>query len=227
MSSPTSVIPTGSTPRSSADPVSGTADAPPIELEVKAVVSDPVAVMALLASRGAVVGFLGLMEDRRFDRAGELARRDEVLRVRTFRYSDGRVVAALSWKGRVSVTPDGYKRRPELEYRLESGESEPAALCRALGFDEVHRIDRRVAYLSLAGATLRLEWYPRMDVLLEIEGTPASIEAAIVATGIPRDRFSADPLAAFVARFVERTGRSAVLSLEELGSDTPTWAAAS
>ena len=186
-------------------------------------VPEPAALMAVLAARGAVAGFTGLMEDRRFDRSGELEGRDEVLRVRTFHHPEGRREATVSWKGPVTVTTDGYKRRPELEYRLESGEREPAALFRALGFDEVHRIDRQVAYLALVGATLRLEWYPRMDVLLEIEGPPASIEAAIAATGIPRDRFCADPLAAFAARYAERTSRPAVLSLRELGRDIPTW----
>ena len=53
----------------------------------------------------------------------------------------------------------------------------------------------------LAGATLRIEWYPRMDVLMEVEGTPAAIEAIIAATGIARAEFTSDALAAFTARY--------------------------
>lgn len=57
----------------------------------------------------------------------------------------------------------------------------------------------------------RIETYPQMDVLLEVEGSPASIERAIAVTGLPRDAFSGEPLAAFVARF-EARGRSALLA---------------
>ena len=110
-------------------------DSPPIELEVKAVVPEPVPLVARLIAHGAVPGFSGLMVDRRFDRAGELAARDHVLRVRTFYHPDGRVEAKVSWKGPASTTPNGYKRRPELEYDVRSADSEPAALFRELGYE--------------------------------------------------------------------------------------------
>ena len=61
-------------------------------------------------------------------------------------------------------------------------------------------------------ATARLERYPRMDVLVEVEGEPAAIERAIVASGIPRSAFTAESLAEFVRRFQERTGVPAELS---------------
>src|SRR2546426_5915111 len=44
-------------------------------------------------------------------------------------------------------------------------------------------------FRSLGQAVLRLEWYPAMDVLLEVEGEPSEIEHAIAATGLARDRF--------------------------------------
>ncbi|MEO8449945.1 MAG: hypothetical protein ABI647_09155 [Gemmatimonadota bacterium] len=203
------------------------ADSPPIELELKAVVPEPAVVVVRLLARGAVPGFSGLMVDRRFDRAGELTGRDEVLRVRTYHYSEGRAEAQVGWKGPATVTAEGYKRRPELEYECRSKDADPAALFRALGYEEIHRIDRQVRYLTLAGATLRLEWYPRLDVLLEVEGAPVSIEAAIAATGLPRNSFTAEPLADFAARFARNTGRPAILSLRELGGERPSWESAS
>jgi hypothetical protein len=65
---------------------------------------------------------------------------------------------------------------------------------------------------------VRFEQYPRMDVLLEVEGSPDAIEDAIAATGIPRALFSDERLLDFVARFEERTGLDAALSDRELAN---------
>ena len=183
------------------------------ELELKAVVDDAAALHARLAAGGAVAGFAGRMEDRRYDRAGELTARDEVVRVRTFHHRDGPVEARVSWKGPTGRAPGGYKRREEIELAAEGAES-PGALLERLGYSVVHAIDRDVEYFTLAGATLRLERYPRMDLLLEIEGDAATIERAIAATGIPRAAFTPDTLADFAARYEARTGRTAVLAGE-------------
>jgi hypothetical protein len=80
-----------------------------------------------------------------------------------------------------------------------------------------------VEYFHLGGTTLRLEWYPRMDVLLEIEGDPAGIEAALRATGMPRTEFTAESLVSFAARYGARTGRPAVLALEPPMAEPPSW----
>lgn len=189
------------------------------ELEVKAVVAEPALLRVRLASAGAVAGFAGRMEDRRYDRAGELTARDEVLRVRTFRHGGGRVEARVSWKGPTSRAAGGYKRREEIELAAEGAEP-PGLLLERLGYTVVHAIDRDVEYFTLAGATLRLERYPRMDVLLEIEGAAAAIERAVAATGIPRAAFTADALADFAARYETRTGRAAVLAGEVASSAT-------
>ena len=76
----------------------------------------------------------------------------------------------------------------------------------------LHAIDREVEVLELGGAALRLERYPRMDPLLEVEGEPAAIEGAIRASGIDRAAFTAESLADFVRRFESRTGTPAVLA---------------
>ena len=70
---------------------------------------------------------------------------------------------------------------------------------------------------------VRLEWYPRMDVLIEIEGDQPGIEAALCATGLPRTGFSADPLAVFAERFASRTGTPAALATSELAGESPSW----
>lgn len=184
------------------------------ELELKAVIPDPDALRARLGASGARVRFHGRMSDRRFDRAGELAARDEVLRVRSYRYPDGRIESILGWKGPVQRSPDGYKQREELELPIApaGASATPQALLAALGYDVIHAIDRDVEIYDVRGATVRLERYPDMDPLLEVEGAPAAIEGAIEATGIRRDAFTAESLADFVRRFEARTGRAAVLA---------------
>lgn len=181
------------------------------ELELKALVHDPEDVRRRLRAAGAVPRFMGRMTDLRYDRAGELATRDEVLRVRTFHHPDG-VEAILAWKGPTMRSPDGYKLREEIELPVSRAAAEPGRLLAALGYRPVHAVERDVEVYRLGDATARLEIYPRMDVLLEVEGEPAAIEHAIAASGIPRSEFTAEPLAEFVRRFEERSGQAAVLA---------------
>jgi adenylate cyclase class IV len=161
------------------------------ELELKACVDDPAALEAALLRAGAELVFRGEMHDRRFDHGGALEARDEVLRLRTYRGTT--YYGKLAWKGPVSVR-GGYKRREEHEARLEAPDAALAILER-LGYEVVMRIDR----------------YPAMDVLVEVEGEPAAIERAIPATGIPRDRFLPESLRFFMAAYERRTGRAAVI----------------
>ena len=182
------------------------------ELELKAVVGDPAALRARLVAAGARQRFRGRMSDLRYDRNGELMSRDEVLRVRTYHHGDDRTEAVLGWKGPVRRSPEGYKQREEIELTVAGGAS-PHGLLRALGYDVVHTVDRDVELLDLDGAAVRLEQYPRMDPLLEVEGDPGAIERAIRATGIDRAAFTPDSLADFVRRFEARTGTPALLAV--------------
>ena len=160
------------------------------------------------------------MSDRRFDRAGELTARDQVLRVRSYHQAGGRIESVLAWKGPAHLSA-GYKVREELELAVAGEPDRPEALLRALGYEVVQAIDRQVEIYRLEGATLRLETYPRMDPLLEVEGEPVAIERAIEATGIPRGEFTAEPLTGFVLRFETRTGQSAVLARDEIAGTKP------
>jgi adenylate cyclase class IV len=163
-----------------------------------------------------------MMIDVRYDRSGELASRDEVLRLRLFRDPAGER-AVLAWKGPASISSEGLKIRRELEYEIRSASAPPAAFPEALGYLPVFTIERYVEYYRLGTADARLEWYPRMDTLIEIEGDVEGIEAGIQATGIPRAAFTPEPLSVFAVRFALRTGTAAAMTLAELAPEHPLW----
>jgi adenylate cyclase class IV len=193
------------------------------ELELKTVVPEPAALRARLLAAGATLIFRGVMEDRRYDRDGALLSRDEVLRIRRFIESGGSSEAELTWKGRTHRSLDGYKVREELNCRIGAGAETVGSIVEALGYRVTQAIDRYVELYTLAGAVLRVEWYPRMDVLLEVEGSPTAIEAAVAATGLPRDGFTAEMLTDFVLRYDARGGKRAVLALADLAGERPAW----
>jgi adenylate cyclase class IV len=163
------------------------------------------------------------MTDTRFDRGGELIARDQLLRLRRLVSADGGETVHLTWKGPTSVDPDGHKARRELEYAIHSEQVPPEALLEELGFWPVFRIERYVEYFHLGPAELRLEWYPRMDTLIEVEGTAEAIEQGIRATGLAREAFTAESLTAFVERFNARNQAPAALDTADLGLEAPSW----
>lgn len=182
------------------------------ELELKAVVPDADELRRRLQAAGAKLVRAGRMSDRRFDRDGELAAKDEVLRIRSADFGPDGHGAQLDWKGPTRIADGGYKVRAEIECPLSGAADDLELILAALGYQVAFAIDRDVEYFELDGAILRLERYPHMDDLLEVEGQPAAIEAAIGVTGIPRAEFSADALAEFVMRFELRTGETARVS---------------
>ncbi|HEX2602999.1 MAG TPA: class IV adenylate cyclase [Gemmatimonadaceae bacterium] len=187
------------------------------EVELKAVVDDLALRRKRLEDAGAALSFEGKISDRRYDlMSGELSRRDEVLRVRRYENREGSRVF-LDWKGPTEIR-DVYKVREEITTPLEDLESF-ARILERLGFQIVGEIDRFIAQYQVRGATVRFETYPRMDVLVEVEGTPETIEAAIEVLGMPRGVFSSDRLAAFVERFEERTGVRAAINDKEMVAD--------
>jgi adenylate cyclase class IV len=179
------------------------------ELELKAVVADPERLRSRLREAGAELRSGGRMVDVRYDRDGELTLRDEVLRARTYRHAEGGVDFVLAWKGPTQRSPDGYKLREEVELSIGA---DPGHLLQALGYRPVYVIEREIEVWHLGQATARLERYPRMDVLVEVEGEPAAIERVVAASGIPRDEFTAESLTEFVRRYEERTGAPAELA---------------
>jgi predicted adenylyl cyclase CyaB len=184
------------------------------EFELKSVVDDVDRRRRAVERGGATLEFEGRLEDRRYDTADRaLTRRDEVLRLRTYRDTRG-ARTTLDWKGPRSVQ-QGYRVREELNVNAEPVET-TAAILDNLGYEIVKAVDRWIAQYTLGAAIIRFERYPRMDDLVEVEGEPHAIERAIDVLGISRDSFNADALTDFVARYERRTGEAAAVCDEEL-----------
>lgn len=184
------------------------------EVELKSLVPDLAGARARLERKGARLVFEGRLEDRRYDSPTRaLAGIDHVIRVRIYRDAGG-VRGSLDWKGPTRYD-DGYKVRDEISTSVGDPHALSLVLER-LGYVVTREIDRQVAQYELGGAVIRFERYPRMDDLVEVEGSPAQIEAAIVALELPRAGFSSDRLVDFTVRYLERTGERAALCDEEL-----------
>ena len=187
------------------------------EVELKGILPHPDAAIAALEAAGATLLFRGRLEDRRYDTPERsLALRDLVLRLRIYRTAD-RVEGHLDWKGPTQYV-DGYKVREEETTTL----GDPAALAvmlEQLGYVVTREIDREIAQYRVAGAVVRIEHYPRLDVLAEVEGEPAAIETAIRVLGVPRAAFTTGRLPDFVREFEARTGERAALCDRELAGD--------
>ena len=188
-----------------------------IETELKALVPELATARRRVESAGGRMTFAGRLEDRRYDRSElSLAALDHVLRLRVYRDASGKLSSAsLDWKG-PSSTSGTYKVREELSSDVAGEPQQLAQILDRLGFTVTMQIDREIWQYDLDGAVVRFERYPRMDDLVEVEGTPESIERAITALGLERNSFTAERLPDFVRRFEARTGRAAALSDAEL-----------
>ena len=184
------------------------------ETELKAVVPDEAACLARLTAAGATRVSSGKIEDRRYDYPDRrLTMNDVVLRLRVYRNEEG-TTATLDWKGAATFEA-GYKHREELNVSVTDA-SQMSGILGALGFVVTRAVDRSIQMLELGEAVIRFERFPRMDTLLEVEGPGPAIEAAIRASGIPRNAFVTDRLYMFVQRFETRTGQRAAISDDEL-----------
>lgn len=183
------------------------------EVELKAVVDDLASTRKQVEKAGARLVFEGKLSDSRYDvESRELTERDEALRVRRYE-APGSSKTYLDWKG-PTETEGVYKIREEISTLAEDFDSLQQILMR-LGFVVVMEIERDIAQYELGGAMIRFETYPRMDVLVEVEGQPESIEQAIEALGMARGQFTSDRLTRFVERFEQKTGVKAALSERE------------
>lgn len=188
------------------------------EFELKAALTgDAAPIRKKLGKAGWRLTFEGMMSDRRFDTPDRsLESRDEVLRVRNMTSVSGDGRTQLAWKGPASEE-GGYKVRPELETSVQDTEA-AVAILGSLGYSEVTlTIDRRVAIYEKERVCARVEVYPAMDVLVELEGAPERVEARFADLGLPRDAWKPWPLDEFVRRYEERTGSEARLAGEVPG----------
>lgn len=186
------------------------------ETELKAVVPDESSCVSRIVAAGGQPVSEGRLEDRRYDFPDRrLTLRDIVLRLRVHR-NGPHTVATLDWKGAASFEA-GYKHRDETSVII-GDPVQMAGILSALGYVVTRAIDRDVRVLRLGDATLRIERFPRMDTLLEVEGPEPAIEAAIRASGLPRESFTPDRLFMFVQRYEARTGhRAAICDAETAG----------
>ena len=187
------------------------------ETEVKGVASDGIAMREALARAKAVPRFAGTLIDRRYDTPGyDLQRRDEVLRIRVADDGHTRNVR-LDYKGKATFA-GGLKTRDEIGVDIAEDVTLDGIL-RHLGFVVTREIEREVDVHELPGATVRFERYPRMDELVEVEGSPDAIESTIAVLGVVRATFTSERLADFVRRYEDRTGQRAALCKRELHGD--------
>lgn len=189
-----------------------------LEVELKSVVDDVPRRRALVERAGGTLSWAGRLLDRRYDTAQHgLAAQDLVLRLRVYHGEDG-TRAELDWKGPTGQE-NGYKIREELGVHV--GEPDVLAeILTRLGYEVTVEIEREIAQYELHGATVRFERYPRLDDLVEVEGTPEQIERAIGAIGLPRKGFTSERLPDFVRRYEARTGERAALCQSELRGET-------
>jgi predicted adenylyl cyclase CyaB len=184
------------------------------EVELKSVVDDVMIRRQLLELAGGRLLYEGSLEDLRYDTPDKtLSERDEVLRLRVYG-GTGSTHAFLDWKGKTTFE-DGYKVREELSSQVGSAEIFRSILAN-LGYVVIAEIGRWIAQYEVGKATVRFERYPRMDDLVEVEGEPDEIEAAIKAIGIERSEFSSKRLPHFVRQYEKRTGKRAALTEREL-----------
>ncbi|WP_224364137.1 class IV adenylate cyclase [Hyalangium versicolor] len=191
------------------------------EMELKSVVDDLLLRRQRVEAMGGQLLFSGLMEDRYYDPGASAFGPGEKLRIRTFQ-GLGTTRTELTWKGH-ATRERGYKVREELSTFVEDGQILTEILAR-LRFVPAQVIEREVWIYSCAGAIVRFEQYPVMDVLVEVEGEPEAIEQAIQATGLPREGFTPESKADFFQRFEQRTGSTAQLCpSSDRGRLLPSW----
>lgn len=186
------------------------------EVELKGMLTgddDLIAARARLEEAGAELVYEGRLEDKRYDTADRaLALKDHVLRLRVYRGET--VVTSLDFKGPTTYV-EGFKVREEHTV----GADDPvalAAILEAMGYVITREIDREIAQYRLAGAVIRFERYPRMDILVEVEGEPEAIERAILTLGMAREGFTTERLPDFVLKYESRTGQRAAICDREL-----------
>ena len=187
------------------------------ETELKAVVDDLALRRRLVEEGGGVLEKEGYLQDRRWDTEAEVYRtRDHVLRIRVFNGKPANE-ASLEWKGPTRAE-NGYKLREEIGTTIGDA-SALSEMMERLGLQVTRTIDRDIAQYKLCGATVRFETYPRMDILVEVEGTAAQIEAAVAVIGLPRDAYTVDSLFEFMARYEQRTGKRPVVCAADLDDE--------
>ncbi|MBI2426266.1 MAG: NUDIX domain-containing protein [Candidatus Kerfeldbacteria bacterium] len=143
-----------------------------------------------------------IMRDFLFDTAEKtLTNRKQKLRLRI--YDNSRTV--MSWKEKKHGASQ-YKE--EYEHEVEIGDFETMRrIFEGLGYGLVRRVDRRVEIYHWRHVIIRIEFFPAMDVLAEIEGPKAELEQVIRELGLTRSMFFGKGQEFFFEAYQKRTGQ--------------------
>ena len=143
-----------------------------LEIEAKLKVDSLDSIRERLASRGASFVYRVLEENHIFDTAdGSLRSAGRGLRVRRCRTLAGESPAdTMTFKG--PRQPGPFKRREEINLRVDCGES-ACALLDGLGCVEIMRFEKRRETWELAGCEVALDEVPHLGFFVEIEGQDA------------------------------------------------------
>jgi predicted adenylyl cyclase CyaB len=149
-----------------------------IETEVKFRIADAAEFSETLRRAGAKLLVTGLERNIKYDRNGELAKKKELLRLRS--YADG---ADITHKRRPPSGPAGFKTREETVVMIESFE-EGRKLLERLGYEKVWIYEKKRAVWELGPVEVMVDEMPLIGCFIEIEGEPGEIRKAAGKLGL-------------------------------------------
>lgn len=138
-----------------------------VEIEAKLRVENLQAVRAKLVSLGAKPLGVRFEVNTFFDTKDRMLLRDDRgLRVRTLRFTDGRIICEATYKGPRSAGE--FKQREEIEFHPDDPEAVEAMFER-LGFEKTLSFEKRRESFNLDDATIELDELPVIGSFVEIE----------------------------------------------------------
>ena len=172
------------------------------ELECKLKLEEPEGVVARLAALGAVYHGEVHERNRVFDRAGELAARQELLRLRV---TDDHAWGILTHKR--PAPEKHYKCRVETETRVENAENTRIIL-ESLGFEQDWFYEKKRQSWVLEGCELVIDRLPQLGYYLEIEAPDEpTIDRLLAELGLDRRQNLNTNYRQIWREHCERTGR--------------------
>ncbi len=160
-----------------------------------------------LSIAGAKMSQKGFMQDYYFDNPFlNLKSKNQKLRIRAIDYK----LIQLCWKGPISVDKQ-TKIREEIEVGVKNVEP-LIEIFEKLGFQNTRFYERYFETYLLYDVKIRIEQFPIMDILVEIEGEQHLINRAVTHLNISKDVFGPKTLVSFIKEYEIRNGTPAKLS---------------
>lgn len=156
---------------------------------------------------GAKMSQKGFMQDYYFDNPFlDLKSKNQKLRIRAIDYK----LIQLCWKGPISVDKQ-TKIREEIEVSVKNVEP-LIKIFEKLGFQNTRFYERYFETYLLYDVKIRIEQFPIMDILVEIEGEQHLIDRVVTRLNISKDVFGPKTLVSFIKKYEIRNGTHAKLS---------------